>query len=56
MDCSSPKDWIVTVYDNEDEVIAEWEILNRTEREADSEAEADVARIYNADDWTLIEK
>ena len=48
-------DWVVTVYDDRDEVLDFWVIEDRTEHEAEDEAMADVARIAGAADWTMTE-
>ena len=45
--------WLVKVYDKDNVVIGSWPIPNRTEREAESEALADVERIEHAADWTM---
>lgn len=47
--------WHVQVYNKRNKVIKQWMIVDRTEHEASREAEADVARIPNADDWTMTE-
>jgi len=47
------QDWLVRVYDEDDAEIDSWTIENRTERQASDEAEADVGRMSDADDWTL---
>jgi hypothetical protein len=46
-------DWKVTVYDEGENIIAEWTIEDRTEQSAQKEAEAEVARTPNANDWTM---
>lgn len=49
------KNWVVKVYDINDDLLASWAIENRTESQAFSEAEADVMRIPNQEDWTITE-
>ena len=49
----SAKDWIVTLYNDRDKIIDQFEIKNRTEKEAEKEAEPEAR---SADDWTLTEK
>lgn len=49
------QDWIVRVYNEDNEIIEEFEILDRTEQEALKEAEADVERM-DCDDWTMTPK
>jgi len=50
---SEIKNWIVRVYNKQDELIEVWKIQDRTEHEAFEEAAADVARNKDADDWSL---
>lgn len=51
---NSPQNWIVRVYDERSRVIKSWAIVNRTEDEARSEAEAEIEQHYpDASDWTL---
>jgi len=45
--------WMVRVYDNNDQVIDSWCINERTEAEAVKEAESDPI-ILNNDSWTLM--
>lgn len=52
-DMSAVDTWVVKVYDEDDAVIAQWHIEDRTEREAEREAMADVEREYPGCDWTL---
>ena len=47
------QDWLVSVYDEEDAVVATWQIENRTEQEASDEAATDIEREYPDADWTL---
>jgi hypothetical protein len=47
--------WVVKVYDVNDDLLASWAIENRTESQAFSEAEADVERIPHQADWTMTE-
>ena len=46
--------WMVRVYDNNDQVIDSWCINERTEAEAVKEAESDPI-VLNNDSWTLME-
>ena len=50
-----PVNWVVRVYNEENETIDTWTIQNRTENEATKEAEADVSKNPEADTWTLTE-
>lgn len=56
MEYKERRNWVVRVYDNKYKVLKKWTIKNRTEREAYKEAEADVLRISNQDDWTMTEE
>ena len=49
----TPEDWTVRVYNEEEEMVAEWVIYGRTEKEAFKEASAEVARLKAEDDWTM---
>ena len=44
--------WVVRVYRRQ-EIIACWEITDRTEEEARKEARADICQLKGYDDWTL---
>jgi hypothetical protein len=51
------KDWIVRVYNEDNKVIVKWIIKDRTESEAQSEAENEMDRISQRedyDDWTMM--
>jgi hypothetical protein len=52
------RDWTIRVYAADSGIqIDEWDLINRTEHEADREAAADVRREYGSDvDWSLIIK
>lgn len=48
------KNWVVLVYDEDDNIIERWTIEGRTEHEASREAESEVEqRFPDAADWTL---
>ncbi len=49
------KNWIVRVYDLENNVLSEWTIEGRTQQEAESEAETIAHNTNGYDDWTLTE-
>ncbi len=49
-------DWVVRVYDYNDELITKWVLHDRTEQEAFKEAESDVMRIPGEADWSLMKK
>ena len=44
--------WKVVAYDENDNIIEEWTIENRTEHEAEKEAIADLPD--NMEDWTMM--
>lgn len=51
-------DWLVRVYNSRNTKVAEWKIENRTEREAESEAQADVDNMNQYKDgwdWSMTE-
>jgi hypothetical protein len=51
------RNWIVVVYNKEEKPIGRWEILDRTEREANKEAESDIKREFpDFHDYTVTEK
>ena len=54
MDHVTKTNWFVRVYDRDQHEIANWMIEGRTEHEAFNEATADIARIPEADDWTMV--
>lgn len=47
--------WVVRVYDVNDDLLAAWVIENRTEFEAENEAYAEAQRIPHEADWTITE-
>ena len=47
--------WIVRVYDDQDNIIESWTIENRNESEAMSEAEADIQKMGDVvADWSMV--
>jgi len=46
-------DWEVKVYDKNNNILDAWDIDDRTENEAEKEAEAEVQKVIGFDDWTL---
>lgn len=52
---SKRTNWVVRVYDADDNLLAAWTMENRTEHEAEHEAYADVQLIPHEADWTLTE-
>lgn len=46
-------DWLVTYYDDLDNIMYAYEIHNRTETEAENEVEKDLAQGTDVFDWTL---
>lgn len=48
------KNWTVTAYNVKDEEIASFDILNRTEQEAEREAMGQLPS--DCEDWTMVEK
>ena len=58
MDFKTLRNWRVRVYrfnaaTGKETVRASWIINNRTEYEASKEAEADIGRMADVDDWTM---
>lgn len=51
----SNPNWEVDVYNEAGDITGSWVIENRTEDQARKEAEADVNRCDDVDDWTLTE-
>mgnify|MGYP003593690661 CR=1 FL=1 len=47
-------DWVVKCYDEDNVLIDEFDILNRTEPEAEREAMAQLPA--NCDDWSMVNK
>jgi len=54
IDNEDNRDWVVTCYDGEDEIIAQWTIKDRTEHQAEHEAEPDFPK--GTEDWSLMPK
>ena len=46
-------DWTVHVYNDDDTIMAQWVIEDRTEREAEKEAMADIERDHPGQCWTM---
>lgn len=51
-DCITKQDWMVTEYDETEKIIDTWIIEDRTEHEAEREAESTVSR--DCADWTMM--
>src|SRR3990167_11339086 len=56
-ECDFHKDWIVSIYGRGNSLIGEWEIENRSEKEATDEAISDIEIAFSdCIDWTLTER